>query len=118
MAKVLYIHWNEEEAYARAKYIEAAGHEVTVHWDREEGVEIRELPDYLVVSLDRLASHGRAVVEWFWEAKRRQHIPVIFEGGAGDKVDMMRMKWPKATYTGTLRVDEAIEWIIEDNKAG
>ena len=34
-----------------------------------------------MISLDRLPSHGRAVAEWLWEAKKRQHIPIVFLGG-------------------------------------
>jgi hypothetical protein len=56
------------------------------------------LPDVAVISLERLPSHGRAVAEWLWEAKKRQHIPIIFAGGEPAKVQTTRDKFPRAHF--------------------
>ncbi len=84
MAKILYVHWNEAEAAAHAEMLAASGHEVVVHASTDGKFSNEWLPDALVISLDRLPSHGRAVAEWFWEAKKRRHIPIIFTGGKPD----------------------------------
>lgn len=99
MARVFYVHWNDGEAVERAAALVAAGHSVRIHNSTSAQADLKtDLPDVLVVSLDRLPSHGRAIVEWLWEAKRRQHIPVVFEGGAPDKVAATRAKFPHAVY--------------------
>ena len=102
MAKVLLIHWNELECLERARTLEAAGHSVSARWNVEDYAQICDpLPGLMVISLDRLPSHGRAVAEWFWEAKYRQKIPMVFAGGKPDKVHSMQQKFPKAIYCAT-----------------
>ena len=72
---------------------------MSYHFCQETTANLKEnLPDVLVICLDRLPSHGRAYAEWLWEAKKRQHIPIIFCGGAADKVEATKTKFPKALY--------------------
>ncbi len=105
MAKVFLLHWNRMEAEDRAASLRQAGHTVSLHWSTEEGPNLKEsLPDVAVISLDRLPSHGRAVAEWLWEAKRRQHIPIVFAGGEPDKVRATRAKFPRALYCSTSEI--------------
>ncbi|MCI0703496.1 MAG: hypothetical protein L0241_20645 [Planctomycetia bacterium] len=97
--RIYFVHWNESEARERTEELIAAGHEVRAHWSSEQEYKWGEyLPDVVVISLDRLPSHGRAVAEWVWEAKKRQHIPIVFVGGASDKVKTIREKFPNATF--------------------
>jgi hypothetical protein len=56
------------------------------------------LPEALVICLDRLPSHGKAYAEWLWEAKKRQHIPIVICGGKSEKVESIRLKFPKAIF--------------------
>ena len=91
MARIFYVHWNESEALERIAPLTKSGHDVRAHWSTGSSPSLkRELPDAVVISLDRLPSHGRAVAEWFWEAKSRRHIPIVFEGGKPDKVAVAR----------------------------
>ena len=99
MAKIFYLHWNEAELKERLAPLQKACYEVTSHWSTETHAQFGEtLPEAVVISLDRLPSHGRAVAEWFWEAKKRQHIPIIFAGGQPDKVKATKAKFPKAIF--------------------
>ncbi|MDZ7269715.1 MAG: hypothetical protein ONB48_20970 [candidate division KSB1 bacterium] len=105
MAKIFYLHWHEAEARERVAPLLAAGYQLSVHWSQEKSVTFGEaLPEALVISLDRLPSHGRAVAEWFWEAKKRQHIPIIFAGGQPDKVKVAKARFPKAIFCATEEV--------------
>src|SRR5262245_25259529 len=114
MAKVFYLHWNEAELKERIASIIKAGYEVAYHWSTEEHAKFGEtLPDAVVISLDRLPSHGRAVAEWFWEAKKRQHIPLIFAGGQPDKVKVTKAKFPKAIFCATEEMPAAIERVLQ-----
>jgi len=110
MANLFYLHWHEAEANERAAALNTAGHKVQVHWSTIQAPRLKDnLPDIAIISLGRLPSHGRAVAEWLWEAKRRQHIPIIFEDGAREKVATLRSKFPKAHFCRSARVLSVIE---------
>jgi hypothetical protein len=110
LAKVFLIHWNEDECRALAESLRHAGHDVAPHWNTETGAPLKDaLPDVAVISLERLPSHGRAVAEWLWEARKRQHIPIIFTGGEPAKVQATRERFPKARFCPTRSLLATIE---------
>ena len=79
-----------------------AGHVVRVHWSTQSVPSLKgEFPDEAVISLDRLPLHGRAVAEWFWEAKSRRHIPMVLEGGKPEKMAVVRERFPEARFCET-----------------
>lgn len=99
MVRVYYVHWNGAELEERAAALERAGFAVLGHSEAGDRPRLPQPPpDAVVISLDRLPSHGRAVAEWIWEAKSRQQIPILFVGGKPDKVATTREKLPNATY--------------------
>jgi DNA-binding response OmpR family regulator len=99
MKKIFFIHFNENELREKIKPIVQAGYRVDCHFSTETIADLRkELPDALIISLDRLPSHGRRYAEWLWEARKRQHIPVIFCGGQPEKTDRIREKLPAAIF--------------------
>jgi hypothetical protein len=113
MKKIFYLHWNEAEAKARLAPLVKAGYEVACHWSTEEHAKFGDtLPDAVVISLDRLPSHGRAVAEWFWEAKKRQHIPIIFVGGQPDKVKATKAKFPKAIFCSMEEASAVLDRVL------
>ena len=110
--RVFYVHWNEEECKARIKALRSARHVVRGHWSMTEHAALKDpLPDALVISLDRLPSHGRQIAEWLWEAKKRQHIPIVFEGGAADKVAVTKQKFPRAVFCASGKAADALRRI-------
>jgi hypothetical protein len=112
MTNIFYLHWHEAEAQERAARFRAAG-KVRVHWSTTEPPALKDdLPDIAIISLDRLPSHGRAVAEWLWEAKKRQHIPIIFEGGAPDKVAATRRRFPRAQFCTVGTCPTLVEQVI------
>ncbi len=117
MAKIFYLHWNEAELKERIAPLVKAGYEVAYHWSTAEHAKFGEaLPEAVVISLDRLPSHGRAVAEWLWEAKKRQHIPIVFAGGQPDKVKATKAKFPKAIFCATEKVPEILKDIFSASK--
>ncbi len=103
MARLIFVHWHQEEAEARAAALSAAGHEVRVHWASGDRLPWSDPPpDAVVLSLERLPSHGRAVADWVWEAKKRQTIPLLFLGGAPEKVEAARRQFPGAHFCPDL----------------
>lgn len=90
--------------------LKKAGYKVDYHFSQETTANFKEnLPDILVICLDRLPSHGRAYAEWMWEAKKRQHIPIVFCGGQPDKVEATRIKFPKAIYCSNEKLLPALD---------
>ena len=117
MARIFYMHWNEGEALERIAPMTEAGHDVRAHWSTDSSPSLKgELPDAVVISLDRLPSHGRAVAEWFREAKSRWHIPIVFEGGKPDKVAVGRERSPDARFCETGRVLDMLERLLKEGQ--
>ena len=86
-----------------------AGRDVRAHFSTQSSPRPKgDLPDAVVISLDRLPSHGRAVAEWFWEAKSRRGIPIVFEGGKPDKVAAASEKFPEARFCETGQVEDML----------
>jgi hypothetical protein len=113
--KVFYLHYNEAEAKARKKLLEENGNDVAVHWSTEVAPKMgAELPDAVVISLENLPSHGRAVAEWFWEAKKRRSIPLIFVGGLSEKVAVAKKQFPRAKFCKPEKLLEILSKIKDD----
>jgi hypothetical protein len=109
MATVFLLHWHRTEAEERGSPLRDEGHTVSLHWRTDADPNLKDsLPDIAVISLDRLPSHGRAVAEWLWEAKKRQHIPIIFAGGEPDKVAVTRTKFPRAVFCATSAIRKTV----------
>ncbi len=96
---LFFIHWNEKELKEKIQPLKKAGYKIEIHFSTEATVNFKvDLPNCLIICLDRLPSHGKAYAEWMWEAKKRQHIPIIFCGGKPDKIEPMTIKFPKAFF--------------------
>jgi hypothetical protein len=97
--RIFFIHWNEEELKEKIQPLKKAGNKVDVHFSTEITANLKEdLPDILFICLDRLPSHGKAYAEWLWQAKKRQHIPIIFCGGKIEKVEPIKEEFPNAIF--------------------
>jgi len=112
MARVRLIHWNTEEAAARAARVRAAGHVVDAGPLTGPG-SLREItnrpPDAIVIDLDRLPSHGRDVGLAFRTAKATRHVPLVFVEGEPDKVAKIRSLLPDAVFTTWDRMRGALK---------
>jgi len=96
---IFFIHWNEDELKEKIKPLLRAGYKVSYHFSQEITANLKDnLPDALIICIDRIPSHGRAYAEWLWGAKKRQHVPIIFCGGQADKIEATRLKFPKAFF--------------------
>lgn len=108
--KIFFIHWNEVELKEKITPLIKAGFSVDFHFSQENTANLKNnLPDALVICLDRLPSHGRAYAEWMWEAKKRQQIPIVFCGGQPEKVEATRKKFPKAIFCSNEKLTATLE---------
>jgi hypothetical protein len=110
MRKIFFIHWNEEELKEKIAPLKKAGYKVSYHFSRDTTANLKDdLPEALIICLDRLPSHGRAYAEWLWEAKKRQQISIIFCGGQPDKTDATRQKFSKAIFCSNEKLLAILE---------
>jgi hypothetical protein len=99
MKNIFFIHFNEEELKEKIQPLKKAGYKVDYHYSTETTANLKDnVPEALVICLDRLPSHGKAYAGWFWEAKKRQHIPIVFCGGKPEKTGPLKIKFPKAVF--------------------
>ena len=112
---LFYLHWNENELKERIADLKELRLKVQSHWSTEATAKFGDaLPDIFIISLDRLPSHGRQYAEWLWEAKKRQHIPLIFVDGQPDKVEATKAKFPKAIYCTSATLVDNIKKIVNE----
>lgn len=112
MKKIFFIHWNEEELKEKIRPLKQAGYKVDYHFTSGVAAKLgNPLPEILVICLDRLSSHGKAYAEWLWEAKNRQHIPIVFCGGDPEKVLLIKTKFPKAIFCSNEKLLATLEKI-------
>jgi hypothetical protein len=67
------------------------------------------LPDAVVIDLSRLPSHGREVACSLRNAKYSRRIPIVFVGGAPEKVEAIRQLLPDAVFTTVKRAAAGIK---------
>jgi CheY-like chemotaxis protein len=120
MPRVRLIHWKASEAAALLANLRAAGHAVDYDEDVASGGfrAIRESPpDVFAIDLSRLPSHGREVATFFRGQKATRHIPIVFVGGAPEKVEAIRKLLPDAVYTTPGRLRSALRAALANRPA-
>jgi hypothetical protein len=114
MKNIFFIHFNEEELKEKIKPLKKEGYKVDFHYSTETVADLRTtLPEVLIISLDRLPSHGKAYAEWMWEAKKRQHIPIVFCGGKPEKVTPIKLKFSKAIFCSNEKLIETLSKLAD-----
>lgn len=109
--RIFYVHWDCDEARSNAESLRADGHEVEIEcrdgaaaW---KALEARR-PDVLVVSLERLPSHGRRTAAAVHERSALHGLPVIFVGGDPEKLEVARREFPEARFLASGRLRRAL----------
>lgn len=115
MAYIRLIHWNKDEAKARAEILRAAGYDVYYKMQVGPGF-LRDLrtkpPAAIVIDLDRLPSHGRDVGVGIRSSKATRHTPLVFVGGEPEKVARVKKLLPDAAYTSWKKIRGALKQAI------
>lgn len=108
------IHWKEAEAPEKVATLKQAGFEVRYQPpDRQMLKEIRaNIPDAFVIDLSRLPSHGRDIAVGLRSYKSTRFVPLIFVGGAKEKVAAIRKLLPDVTFTEWNDIKRAVEQAI------
>lgn len=103
-------------AAERARGLKKAGLDVDASPFDPAGMitRLRENPPaVMVVDLDRLPSHGRAVAVMLRTSKSMGHIPIVFAGGAEEKVARARADMPDAIFTEWAKAAAVVKKAIK-----
>lgn len=118
MAKLVLVHWDEEEAIAWAEALTALGWDVSAQWtDGSDAYRVvREWqPDVVAVSLERKPGHGVQVAESVRRSRWGQDVPFIFVAGEDEDALMtLRDGFPEATYVEREELAAAIRPFREE----
>jgi hypothetical protein len=99
--RIRLIHWNPDEGRKRARILDAEG--VSVDFEPFTGETLKQVageqPEAVVIDLTRMPSQGRDVAVALRIRKSTRHIPLVFAGGAGEKVAGVRGLLPDAVYS-------------------
>jgi hypothetical protein len=101
MFRVRLIHWKPAEIGEQVAQLRAAGYEVDdAAFSRDSLRAMRaDPPAAVVIDLSRLPSQGRDLGMTVRKYKDTRHVPLVYVGGAADKVARLREHLPDATYT-------------------
>jgi hypothetical protein len=102
MSLVRLVSWNADAGREHARALRKAGFTVNAAPLRTSGLigQFRNHPPAVIlIDLDRLPSHGRAVAIVVRSGKSTRHIPIVFAGGAEDKVKTARDQAPWGIFT-------------------
>jgi hypothetical protein len=101
MVRVHYVHTNAAEAEARVGELRRCDFEVT-YTGPDGQATLRAIrasqPAAVVIDLSRLPSHGRALAVAMRQSKTTRSIPIVFVGGAPEKVELTRKTLPDADF--------------------
>src|SRR5438045_454654 len=118
MPLVRLVCWKQELARERVRLLEESGFHIdTSPWDSPGGFIARlraNPPAVILIDLDRLPSHGREVAVTVRNSKAIRHIPIVFAGGAEEKVERIRQELPDAQFTGWNSVARAIKKALRE----
>lgn len=94
------ISWSKDRA-ERARLLEASGFSVDAS-EHDSGRTIGQTnaiaPAAILIDLDRMPSHGRAVATVLRSTKSTCHFPIVFAGGEPEKVEGIRAHLPNEVF--------------------
>jgi hypothetical protein len=112
MAQIRLVSWDPGAAREHARALKKAGFTVDSAPLRTSGLigQFRDNPPpVILIDLDRLPSHGRAVAIVVHGGKSTQHIPIVFAGGQEAKVKTAREQAPWALFSDWSGVAGALK---------
>ena len=115
MYRVRLIHWNAAEAEDRAAHLHALGFETEHVLPQGRGFLkhlVDDRPDAVVIDLSRLPSQGRDLALMIRKQKTTRHIPLVFAGGAAQKVERIKALLPDALFATWEQVGGVLEGAI------
>lgn len=112
--RVVLIGWKDADVQARATELRAGGLDVEAFVPIGGATplfrSLRESPpDAVIIDLDRLPSHGKAVGVAMRDSKSLRGIPLVYAGGVKEKVAGIRELPPDAVYVPWAQVGKGVQ---------
>lgn len=104
--------WKQDLAAEHAALLRKAGLTVDASPFNPAGMMTRlrgNPPALVLIDLDRLPSHGREVAVALRNSKALREIPIVFAGGADEKVKRIKDELPDATFTPWSKAASAVK---------
>jgi hypothetical protein len=120
MQLVRLVCWNRELAEEHGRLLARPGWKVDASPLNPSGLigQFRDHPPAVVVlDLDRLPSHGREIGVMLRNGKSTRRIPLVFAGGAPEKVARIRGELPDAVFTSWEQIAGALDRAVRDAPA-
>jgi CheY-like chemotaxis protein len=103
--------WDADTAQARGDLLRSAGFTVDLsrlNTSRIISTVKENPPAAVVIDLDRLPSHGRAVAAALRKSPSTRRIPLVFAGGTAEKVAIARQELPDAVFAAWKGIVSAV----------
>ncbi len=114
MHRVRLVHWNDDEAVARAAALRAAGY--AVDYEPLTPAALRQIkadpPAAVLIDLSRLPAQGRDIGIALRHSRTTRAVPLVFVEGEERKVDKIKRQLPDAEYTTWRRYRSALRRAI------
>ena len=111
MSRILLVHWNQDEAKARARKLTGLGHVVET-LSTTEAAGLRKVraspPELFLIDLDRVPSQGREIGAYFRRQKATRNVPILFVGGDAERVEGARRLLPDVPFAQWKNIQAAI----------
>jgi hypothetical protein len=114
------IHWHAAEARAHARQLAKLGYVVEAGLPPAPALlrDLRQHPDAVIlISLDRLPSQGRNVAFIVRGQPSTRAVPLVFVGGAAEKVAAVRAKLPDGFFTSWKEIGPVLARVLTDPAA-
>jgi hypothetical protein len=112
LARIFLVDLDTSTVDAHAAQLRQAGHEVECRTGAYTPAWLqaldRQQPETVVISLDRLPSHGRGIASAISARKVTRTTPLIFAGGETEKVAATRAMFPEAIYASWSKLAAAV----------
>ena len=111
MARIRLVCWNEDAAAERARFLKKAGLNVDASPFHVSGMITRlreDPPALMLIDMDRLPSHGRAIAVMLRTSKSMRYLPIVFAGGVEEKIERTRAELPDAIFTDWAKAAAAV----------
>jgi hypothetical protein len=113
MPLIRFITWNPE--HHRAFKIPGFTVDASPFVTSRLATRIRDLaPAAVLIDLDKLPSHGRAVATHLRSTKSTREIPIVFVGGVPEKIDRVRRDLPGSVFTDWKNIAKSLKQTIRD----
>lgn len=120
MPRVRLVCWNAGLADERRGRLEGTGWEIDASAFQPSGFVgqlKQQMPDVVLIDLERLPSHGREVATAIRNSPSLRHLPLVFAGGAPEKVEVIRASLPDAVYCEWKSVEKSLKQALRHRSA-